>query len=125
MAIRVRKGTRDDPSKEGYVTYSGDGPEDFQRMKGGELHKQIKRQGRENIEKQAEDQRQGEDVRYANGTKLRLPTRAAEDAIRYMRRRLPKGPPATRFTMNLGARIVTMPDGSKRIVRDDDEEEVA
>lgn len=121
MAIKVRKGTKLDPNKDGYYTMTGDTPEDVQKLKGSLIAQQIKKQGKASIDKQQEAQRHGEEVMYPNGLKLRLPTDVpfsgatsqAEDAITYMRRNLVKGPPSVRTHYQMGARI-----SRGRVVRD-------
>jgi len=122
VAITVREGTRDRPGKKGYTTLTADTAEDVKKLRGSELHKKIRQQGVNSIEKQMDGQRQGETIRYPNGMKLRMETAAAEDAIKYMRRHAPKGPPAVRISVTMGAYFKTMPDGSKRLVREGEED---
>lgn len=120
MAITVRQGTKHNPNAKGFYRLEATG-DDVRKMRGSEIVKQIKEKGALGIEKQMEEQRQGEDVMYPGGRRLRMGSNQAENAINFMRRRLPKGPPATKTMVTIGARIVTMPDGSKRIVRDYEE----
>jgi hypothetical protein len=121
MAIKIRPGSKHNPKKKGYYYITGDTPEDVKAMRGSDIVKQIREKGVSNLEKQFEDQRQGETVLYPNGKRLRMGTNQAEQAVNFMRRRCPKGPPPTTTRVSIGARIVTMKDGTKRVVRDYEE----
>ena len=121
MAITVRPGTKLNPKKKGFHYIYADTPEDVQKMRGSDIVKAIREKGFKNLEKQKEEQRQGETVTYPGGRKLRMKTSQAEEAVRFMRRKLPKGPPPTTTRISLGAHIVTRKDGTKRVVRDYEE----
>jgi hypothetical protein len=113
VAIRQFEGTEKEPGKKGYVTTVAETPEDCRKLRNSDLIRKTVEAGKENVAKQAEDQRLGEEVQYPNGKRLRLPTKQAEDAVAYMRRNVKGGPPRKRPTFQIGARIV---DG--KVVRD-------
>jgi hypothetical protein len=72
--------------------------------------------GLANVEKQEREQRDGEWVRYNSEVKLRLSKQDAARALQHMRRTQPKGPPATRPTFSMGARLV-----NGKLVRSEEE----
>lgn len=103
------------------VTLSIDGPE----MKHAaqiveEVFPGTKEKAAANVQQQHEEQRQGEDVMYPNGQRMRLAPDHAENAINFMRRKVRSGPPATRPTFTMPGYFKTMPDGRKQLVRPGD-----
>lgn len=116
MAIKIRQGTRDDPKKKGYYTIEGENREDVEKIRRSELMKQVRVQGAESVQRQNEAARHGEDVRYPGGRRMRLPIGMAEGAINYMKRNVPKGPPAVRTSFQMGAHIE-----NGRVIRDGEE----
>ena len=105
----------------GYKTVNIDGPDTKHTKEILEEHfPGTKVKGLENVEKQEREQRDGEAVKFANGHRCRLSNEHAHHAVNHMRRALPNGPPASRPTFTIPAYVKTMPDGTKRIVREGD-----
>ena len=119
--IKERMGTRDNPNKRGYFTITGDTPEDFKKIKGSQLLKKIHRQGQDaKLKRVATLVSEGrETVVFPSGKKAEYTPPEAEYA-RSTIRALGKKVPATKITFQMGARIITKPDGTKAVVRDED-----
>ena len=117
----MRQGTKTNPNKKRYYTLTADTREDVNKLRGSEIVRRIREQGVNSIEKQMKAQREGESVRYPNGMKLRLPIDQAEGAVKYMERNVPGGPPAVRPSVQIPGYFKTMPDGTRRLVREGEE----
>ena len=120
MAIKEYQGTKNRPGLKGYVTREFSGPD--VRKARGLLDKQAKALKAKIAEEKVREWTNP--VRNHLGQTRHVKAGSAERITlmqRANKRLYPKGPPASRPTFTMPGYIKTMPDGSKRVVRNDEE----